>query len=177
MLSTLNIISRWAIPCLLLMIPTIGLVKKVPVYESFVEGAKEGFQTAVRLIPFLVAMFIALQIFRQSGAMNGLIYILKPFTNALHIPEEVLPLALIRPISGSGALAMLANILEQYGPDSFIGRLASTIQGSTETTFYVLTVYLGSVGVRKVRHTLAASLISDIAGLLAAVYICYRIFG
>lgn len=177
MLEVLEAVSRWAIPGLLIAIPTYGLMKGVAVYESFVEGAKEGFTTAVRIIPYLVAMFVAIQIFRQSGAMDRLITLFNPITSRLNIPGEVVPLGLIRPLSGSGALGMLANILKTYGPDSFIGRLASTIQGSTETTFYVLTVYFGSVGIRRIRHSMIAGLAADLAGFLTAVYICYRVFG
>lgn len=176
-LEILESISRWAVPFLLLSIPTVGILRKVPVYESFVEGAKEGFNTAVRIIPYLVAMFVAIQVLRQSGAMDLLISLIAPVTSRLSIPDEVLPLAFIRPLSGSGALAMLSNILETYGPDSFIGRLASTMQGSTETTFYVITVYFGSVGIRKTRHSLLAGLTADVAGFLVAVYIVYRVFG
>ncbi len=177
MLSLIDIISAWTIPMLLLLIPLVGILKKVSVYESFVEGAKNGFHTAIRIIPYLVAMFIALKVFQESGAMDLLIRLIRPLTTKANIPEEVLPLALIRPLSGSGALAMLSNILETYGPDSLIGRLASTIQGSTETTFYVLTVYFGAIGIHKVRHSLLAGLIADLSGFLAAVYIVYRVFG
>lgn len=176
MISLINLISTWAVPLILLIIPTIGFLRKVPVYESFITGAKEGFTTAIRIIPYLVAMFIAIKIFQASGAMNFIIQLLTPITNLLKIPSEVLPLAFIRPLSGSGALGMLATILETYGPDSLIGRVASTIQGSTETTFYVITVYLGAVGIRKVRHSLPASIVGDIAGLLASVYIVTKFF-
>lgn len=177
MIAAINLISSWAIPLIFIIIPIIGIVKKVPVYESFVEGAKEGFTISIRIIPYLVAMFTAIKVFQKSGAMEQLINIISPITSVLNIPEEVLPLALIRPLSGSGSLGMLASILQTYGPDSYIGRLASTIQGSTETTFYVLTVYLGAVSIRKLRHSLISSLAADIAGLLAAVYIVSRVFG
>jgi len=177
LLNVLEVLSRWAIPILLLAISTIGVFRKIPVYESFVEGAKEGFATAVRLIPFLVAMFVAIQIFRQSGAMDGFIGLMSPITKLLGIPKEIMPLALIRPLSGSGALGILSNILETYGPDSFLGRLASTVQGSTETTFYVITVYFGAIGVRRVRHSLIAGLAADVTGFLVAVYIVSKVFG
>ncbi len=177
MITVINLISSWAIPVIFITIPIIGIVKKVPIYESFVEGAKEGFAVSIRIIPYLVAMFTAIKVFQKSGAMEQLVNIISPITSVLNIPKEVVPLALIRPLSGSGALGMLASIFQTYGPDSYIGRLASTIQGSTETTFYVLTVYLGAVNIRKLRHSLFSSLAADIAGFLAAVYIVSRVFG
>lgn len=177
MITVINLISSWAIPVIFITIPIIGIVKKVPIYESFVEGAKEGFAVSIRIIPYLVAMFTAIKVFQKSGAMEQLVNIISPITSVLNIPKEVVPLALIRPLSGSGALGMLASIFQTHGPDSYIGRLASTIQGSTETTFYVLTVYLGAVNIRKLRHSLFSSLAADIAGFLAAVYIVSRVFG
>ncbi len=176
MIATLELLSNWAIPLVLIIVPLIALTKKVPVYESFVSGAKEGFTTAIRIIPFLVAMLIAIKVFQQSGVMNLLINLIAPITSYFNIPKEVIPLALIRPLSGSGALGMLTSILETYGPDSFVGFLASTMQGSTETTFYVLTVYFGAINIRKLRHSLAACLLTDIAGFLASAYIVHRIF-
>ncbi len=177
MITLINQISSWAIPLIFIIIPIIGMMKKVSVYESFVEGAKEGFSTSTRIIPYLVAMFIAIKVFQNSGAMELVVNILSPITSLFNIPNQVLPLALIRPLSGSGALGVLASVLQEHGPDSYIGRLASTIQGSTETTFYVLTVYLGAVGIRKLRHSLATSIIADIVGFLAAVYIVNLVFG
>lgn len=176
MVTFINLLSQWAIPIFLIVIPTIGLSKKIPVYECFVQGAKEGFNTVVRIIPYLVAMFIAIRVFQQSGAMESLISLINPLTSIFHIPKEVLPLALIRPLSGTGTLGILGDLLATHGPDSFIGRLASTMQGSTETTFYVLTVYFGAVGVKNVKHSLLACLASDLAGLFASVYIVWRIF-
>ncbi len=176
MISAINTISAWAVPLLLLGIPILGLARGVKVYESFVEGAKEGFAAAVRIIPFLVAMFVAIQVFQQSGMMSVLTRLISPLTSRLFIPDEVIPLALIRPLSGSGALGMLASILETYGPDSLIGMMASTIMGSMETTFYVSTVYFGAVGVRKVRHALPAAIAADIAGFLTAALVVTLVF-
>ena len=170
-------LSRWAIPMLLLGITTLGLSKRVSIYESFVEGAQEGWRSAVRILPYLVGMLVAIQVFEQSGALGQLINFLSPVTQWLGFPREVLPLALMRPISGSGSLAILSQTLETFGPDSFIGRLASTVMGSSETTLYVLTVYAGSVGLKRTRHTLATSLLSDVAGALGALYIVLRYFG
>ena len=170
-------LSRWAIPMLLLGITTLGLSKRVSIYESFVEGAQEGWRTAIRILPYLVGMLVAIQVFEQSGALGQLINFLSPVTHLLGFPREVLPLALMRPVSGSGSLAILSQTLETFGPDSFIGRLASTVMGSSETTLYVLTVYAGSVGLKRTRHTLATSLLSDVAGALGALYIVLRYFG
>jgi len=176
MISIINTISAWAIPVMLIGIPVIGLARGVKVYESFVEGAKEGFATAIRIVPFLVAMFVAIKVFQQSGMMGVITKLISPLTSIFKIPDEVIPLALIRPLSGSGALGVLASILETYGPDSLIGLMASTIQGSTETTFYVLTVYFGAVGVRKVRQALPAAVAADIAGFLVAALIVTLVF-
>lgn len=174
--SLLNLISKWAIPSLLLVIPVYGYLKKVPVYESFVEGAEEGFTTAVKIIPFLVGMMVAISVFRASGAMDYLSQLLNPITSALGAPSEVLPLALMRPLSGSGVLGMATELMRIYGPDSFIGRVASVMQGTTDTTFFVLTVYFGSVGIKKYRYCIATGLTADITGFIASLYICNLLF-
>ena len=176
MFDLINTISRWAIPLLFLGITTWGVSRGVSVYESFVEGAKEGFQTAIRILPYLVAMLVAIQVFHHSGALDRFTSFIAPFTARLNIPAEILPLALMRPLSGSGSLGMLAQILKTHGPDSMMGRLASTLYGSTETTFYVLTVYTGAIGVKRIRHSLITSLIADVVGFLAAIYIVFRFF-
>jgi spore maturation protein B len=176
MTSLIQGLSRWAIPLLLLGITTLGLSKRVPIYESFVEGAKEGWQTALRILPYLVGMLVAIQVFQHSGALDRLIDLVSPLTNFLGFPREVLPLALMRPISGSGSLALLSQTFATFGPDSLVGRVAATVMGSTETSLYVLTVYAGSVGLKRTRHTLATSLISDVAGVLAALYIVLHYF-
>jgi spore maturation protein B len=174
--SLLEIISVWAIPFLLLFIPVVGFIRKVKVYENFVEGAKEGFQVATRIIPFLVAILVAIGMFRASGAMDIFVALISPITNLIGMPAEVLPVALMRPLSGSGTLGLVTELMQTHGTDSFIGRLASTMYGSTETTFYVLAVYFGSVSISKTRHAVPAGLIADCAGLLAAVLICRLIF-
>ena len=176
MVVAVQALSRWAVPLLLLGITTLGLSRRVAIYESFVEGAQEGWQTAVRILPYLVGMLVAIQVFQHSGALDRLISVISPLTNWLGLPKEVLPLALMRPISGSGSLAILSQTFATFGPDSFVGRLAATIMGSSETSLYVLTVYAGSVGIRRTRHTLAASLISDFTGSLAALYIVLKYF-
>ncbi|KAA0230305.1 spore maturation protein [candidate division KSB1 bacterium] len=175
--AALELVSTWAIPTLLFVIPVVGFFKKVKVYECFVEGAKEGFNVAIRIIPFLVAILFAIGMFRASGAMDLFVQIISPLTNLIGMPAEALPLALMRPLSGSGSLGLATEIMKTHGPDSFLGRLVSTMYGSTETTFYVLAVYFGAVGVKKIRHALAVGLIADVAGLIAAVFICRWIFG
>ena len=147
-MKTLDFISRWAIPMVLLIIPLIGLMRGVKLYESFVTGAEQGFITAIKIIPFMVSMLVAIGVFRASGAMELLIKAISPIFDMVKIPPEILPLAIMRPLSGGGALGIATELIHSYGPDSFIGRLASTMQGSTDTTFYVLTVYFGSVGVK-----------------------------
>lgn len=175
--SIVQIVSILAIPMLIFVFIGYGALKKVKIYEVFVEGAKEGFNVAVRIIPYLVAMLVAIGIFRAGGAMEWLIAALTPLTNVIGMPAEALPMALMRPLSGSGSLGIMAEIMAVYGPDSFIGILTSTFFGSTETTFYVLAVYFGSVNIRNTRHALAAGLLADISGILGAVFIVRLLFG
>ncbi|HEX7057589.1 MAG TPA: spore maturation protein [Bacilli bacterium] len=176
MLSVITAISAWAIPVVLVFIPLYAAAKKVPVYESFVDGAKDGFDTAVRIIPHLVGMMVAISVFRASGAMEWLIGLFRPFLENWGVPGEVLPLAVLRPITGAGSLAFTADLIKQFGPDSMIGRMASTIQGSTDTTLYVLTVYFGAVGIRKTRYALKVGLLSDLVGFISAVAVCLLAF-
>lgn len=169
-------ISNWAIPVLLFLIPVFAFIKKVKVYEVFIEGAKDGFHIAVRIIPYLVAILVAIGMFRASGAMELFVKFVSPVTDLIGMPAEVLPAALMRPLSGSGTLGIVTELMKTHGPDSFIGRLASTIYGCTETTFYVLAVYFGAVGIKKTRHAVPSGLLGDLAGILAAVFICRLIF-
>ncbi len=175
--NVMQTVSDWAIPVLLVGIPVYGFFKGVKVYESFVEGAKEGFDVAVKIIPYLVAILAAIGMFRASGAMDIFVKLVSPLTNLIGMPAEVLPAAFMRPLSGSGTLGIVTELINKHGPDSFIGYLASTIYGSTETTFYVLAVYFGAVNVKKTRHAVAAGLIADAAGIFAAVFICRLLFG
>ena len=156
-----------------------GVLRRVSVYEVFVEGAKEGFQVAVRIIPYLVAILAAVGMFRASGALDIMVHWLGIVTGKMGMPAEALPMALMRPLSGSGAYGILASIINDpsIGPDSYAGYLVSTLQGSTETTFYVLAVYFGAVQVRRLRHTLASALTADLAGIVAAVTICSYLYG
>jgi spore maturation protein SpmA len=175
--NIIQIISIIAIPFLIFVFIGYGAIKKVKVYQSFVEGAKEGFNVAVRIIPYLVAMLVAIGIFRAGGAMEWLIFALRPLTDFIGMPAEALPMALMRPLSGSGSLGIMAEIIAVHGPDSFIGILVSTFFGSTETTFYVLAVYFGAVNIKNTRHALPAGLIADVAGILGAVFIVKLLFG
>ena len=166
-----------AIPLLIVVFLGFGLVKKVPLYERFVEGAKEGFNIAVKIIPYLVAMLVAIGIFRAGGAMEWLIKILKPITDFIGMPAEALPMALMRPLSGSGSLGIMSEIISVHGPDSFLGIMVSTFYGSTETTFYVLALYFGAVNIKRTRHAVPAGLVADVVGILAAVLIVRLLFG
>lgn len=169
--------SNLAIPVILVVVLVLGFSKKIKLYETFIEGAKEGFTVAVKIIPYLVAILVAIGMFRASGAMDYFIYLLSPLTNLIGMPAETLPVAIMRPLSGSGSLGIVTELMNEHGPDSFIGRLASTMFGSTETTFYVIAVYFGSVGIRRTRHAIASGLFGDIVGLLMAVFICHIVFG
>ena len=172
-------ISPWIIPGLMAGFLVFGFVKRVHVYEVFVQGAKEGFQVAVRIIPYLVAILVAVGMFRASGAMDTIVGWLGSWTGKVGMPAEALPMALLRPLSGSGAYGILASTISDpaIGPDSYTGYLVSTLQGSTETTFYVLAVYFGAVQVRRIRHALAAALTADLAGIIGAVVACSYVFG
>jgi len=165
-------ISLLAIPFVLAMFPIYAAVRKVPVYEEFVEGAKEGFQVAIRIIPFLVAILVAIGMFRAAGGIQLLSSWLGVILNPLHFPPEILPLALMRPLSGGGSLAIFTDLVKTYHADSLIAQIGGTIMGSTETTFYVLAVYFGSVAIRRTRHAVAAGLMADVTGIVASVVVC-----
>jgi len=165
------------IPLLILFIVSHGLYKRVAVYEEFVEGAKDGFTIAVRIIPYLVAILFAIAMFRASGAMEGFIVLVGPALAWVGIPPEVLPMTLIRPMTGSGSVGLVAELIQAHGEDSLIVKIAATMFGSTETTLYVLAVYFGAVGIRRTRYALQAGLIADATGFLAAVAVCVWFFG
>lgn len=175
--NIIQIISLLAIPAIIFSFVVYGFIKKVKIYEVFVEGAKEGFNVAVRIIPYLVAMLVAIGIFRAGGAMDFLILLISPITNLIGFPAEALPMALMRPLSGSGALGIMTETISVYGPDSFIGILVSTLNGSSETTFYVLALYFGSVGISKMRHAVTVGILADIAGAIGAFIITKILFG
>jgi spore maturation protein B len=169
-------ISLWAIPVLLVVIPLVGMIKKIKVYDVFIEGAKEGFGVAVRIIPFLVGILVAIGMFRGSGAMDLLTDALRPALSAINFPPEVFPLAVLRPLSGSGSLALTTDIVKRFGPDSLLGRTAATMYGSSETLFYVLAVYFGAVGVKRTRHAIPSAIVGDIVAAIVAVAICSWMF-
>ncbi|CAN7339973.1 MULTISPECIES: spore maturation protein [Bacillaceae] len=172
----ISTISLWLIPIMIGFILIYGTIKKVPTYETFVDGGKEGIKIAVSIIPFLIGMLVAITIFRESGALEFFVGLIRPALLALGIPPEIVPLAIIRPISGTAALGMMSDIIATNGPDSFIGRLASTLQGSTDTTLYVLTVYFGAVGIRKMGDALKVGLLADLVGIAAAIFIVTIMF-
>lgn len=176
-MGIISVISLWLIPVIIGFILLYGTLKKVPTYEIFVEGGKEGITIAFSIIPYLVGMLVAISIFRASGALEFLMNLMKPLLVALHIPAEIVPLAFIRPISGNAALGITSDIIATYGPDSFIGMLAATMQGSTDTTLYVLTVYFGAVGIKKMGDALKVGLLADLVGIIASLVIVTLLFG
>lgn len=172
-----TILSDWILPGIMLAIVLIGFGRKVRVYEAFIPAAKEGFQTGVMIIPYLVAILVLVGMFRASGALDAIMAALSPIASTVGFPAEAMPMALIRPLSGSAATGVLTESLRRYGPDTYIGYLVSMLNGSSETTFYVLSVYFGAVGIRSVRHTLAACLLTDAVGIVVATAMCRLFFG
>jgi spore maturation protein B len=175
--NVFSLLSYFIVPLILVGFPLYGLFKRVPVYESFVEGAREGFQVAVRIIPYLVAILFAIAMFRASGAMDFLIGVLDPVLSLIGFPAEVLPMAIIRPLTGSGSAAVVVDMINQYGEDSIFVKMAAVMFGSTETTFYVIAVYFGAVNVKKTRHALPAGLTADLAAMIIAVWTVRLLFG
>ncbi len=175
--DAINLISVFIVPVILVAFPLVGLYKRVPVYETFVEGAKEGFQVAVRIIPYLVAILFAIAMFRASGAMDFLARALAPLLSLIGVPPEVLPMAIIRPLTGSGSAGIVVDMIKQYGEDSILVKMAAVMFGSTETTFYVIAVYFGAVNIRKTRHAVPVGLLADGAAMLAAVWTVRLLFG
>jgi len=172
----LQAVSLWAIPVLLVGIPLVGLVRGVKVYDVFIEGAKEGFGVAIRIIPFLVGILVAIGMFRASGAMDLLTNALRPLMSRTIFPPELFPLAVLRTLSGSGSLALTTDIIKRYGADSMLSRMAATLYGSSETLFYVLAVYFGAIGVKKTRHAIPSALVGDLVAAIAAAAVCIWMF-
>ena len=174
--AALEAISIWAVPVMLVGIAAAGMVRKIKVYDVFIEGAKEGFEVAIKIIPFLVGILVAIGMFRGSGAMELLLSGLRPLASATGFPADLIPLAILRSLSGSGSLALTTDLIKTHGPDSIMARMAATMYGSSETTFYVLAVYFGAVGVRRTRHAVPAALAGDIVAAIATVAVCYWLF-
>lgn len=172
-----EILSFWMLPPIVAGCVAYGWARGVRVYDALVEGAKEGFQVAIRIIPYLVAILVAVGMFRASGGIEILVDWLSGITTRIGMPAEALPMALLRPLTGSGAMGVMTEVMQAHGPDSLIGYMVSTFQGSTETTFYVLAVYFGAVGVKRTRHTVPACVIADVTGILAAVFVVNLLFG
>jgi len=175
--TAIGLLSFFVIPAIVVGFPLYGLYKRVPVFETFVEGAKEGFSVSIRIIPYLVAILFAIAMFRASGAMDFLIGALNPVLSLIGVPGEVLPMAIIRPLTGSGSAGLVAEMIAQYGEDSIFVKMAATMFGSTETTFYVIAVYFGAVNIKKTRHAIAAGLTADISAMLIAVWTVKLLFG
>ena len=175
-MQAVTTISAIFVPVFIAGIVIFGIAKKVPVYESFIKGAKQGLTTVIRILPYVVGFVFAINIFSASGCFDYIASALSPVLKPIGIPPEILPLALMRPFSGSASIAVLSTILAKYGPDSFIGRTASTLMGSSETLFYTTALYFGSVGIKKTRYTIPAALISELSGLIASVTICSLVF-
>ena len=172
----LDIISISIIPCMILIIVIHGYIKGIDIYSAFIEGAKEGIKTTFKIVPYLIAIFIAVGIFRGSNALDMFTGLLAPLTNFLSIPEEILPLIIIRPISGSGALGVVKDVIEHCGVDSFPAVVAAVMMGSSETIFYTITLYFGSIGVEDHRHTLKAALISYGISIFITIFICRLLY-
>ena len=169
--ESMDLIAIFILPVLIVGIPVLGLIRRVPVYESFIDGAKDGFTTVVRLLPYLVGILFTIAMFRASGAMEYLQEGLRRPLGWIGFPPEVLPMAIVRPLTGGGSVALLADMVKQYGPNSIFVKMAATIYGSTETTFYVLAVYFGAVNIKKTRHALPAGIIADACSILLSVWI------
>jgi spore maturation protein SpmA len=177
LVNLVEAVSYLAIPFLMAFFPLYGALSRVKVYEEFVEGAKEGFQVSIRIIPYLVAIIASVAMFRAAGGIDIITRILGPALNAIQFPTELLPLVLMRPLSGSGANGLFAELVQAHGPDSLLTRMGASVMGSTETTFYVIAVYFGSVAIRRTRHAVPAGLVADLAGVAASIIICRLVFG
>ena len=172
----MNLLSLWALPAILLLILTMGLAKKIPIYETFTTGAKDGFKVAVNIIPYLVAIIVAISMFRASGIIEMLEQTLSGILCRIHVPADVIPIMIVRSLSGSAALGVFSDIANTLGPDDYATKLSAIMVGSSETTFYVLAVYFGAVGISKFRYALLVGLLADFIGIVAAVCVCNWMF-
>lgn len=176
-MGVIRCLSDLAIPLIFVIILMAAVLKRVKAYDLFVDGAKEGIETVIRIMPSLVGLLVAVGVFKASGALDILIYILRPVIDLLGMPPQVAPLALLRPISGSASFAFVTEIVKAFGPDSYEGRVAAVMMGSTETIFYTLAVYYGAVGIKNIRYTLVAAIMADIISVIASLWACRFIFG
>lgn len=174
--SVMNFISLWALPAILLLILTMGLIKKVPIYEVFTDGAKEGFKVSVNIIPYLVAIIVAISMLRASGVIEMCGDILSPILNHFNVPSDVIPIMFVRSLSGSAALGIFSDIAHSLGPENYATTLSAVMVGSSETTFYILAVYFGAIGIKKLRYALAVGLLADVIGIIATVSVCNMMF-
>lgn len=170
-------VSLWIIPAIVLIVLTVGIIKKLPVYELFVDGAKDGAKVGFNIFPYLLAIITAISMLRASGAIEALGSLLSGLLTALHIPVDVLPIMIVRSLSGSAVLGILGDIASSHDVNSYVTRLSAIMVGSSETTLYVLAVYFGSIGIKKYRHALLTGLLADFAGIIAAVAVAYAFFG
>ncbi len=173
----MRMLSVWAMPLMIVGIVAFGMAKRINVYQSFTDGAKVGLENMVAIVPPLVGLMVGITMLRSSGAIDLLGCLLSPMLKPLGIPTEVLPLALLRPVSGSGSVAIVGDLMKNFGPDSLVGKIASVMMGSTETTFYTVAVYFGAVGIKNSRHTLKSALIADFTGIMLSIYITKLFFG
>ena len=172
----INILSLYALPFIIFVILTVGIVKKVPIYEEFTEGAKDGFKVSINIIPYLVAIIVGISMFRASGAMDSLAGFLSPLLNKLSIPVDSIPVMITRSLSGSATLGLFSDIAHKFGADAYVTKLCAVIVGSSETTFYVLSVYFGSIGITKFRYAIIVGLLADFIGIIGAVLVCSWLF-
>ncbi len=174
--SIMNIISLWSLPTIILIILTVGMIKKVPIYEVFTDGAKEGFKVSINIIPYLVAIIVAISMIRASGIIELTGNVLAPILGHFNVPADTIPIMLVRSLSGSAALGIFSDIAHSLGPNNYATTLAAVMVGSSETTFYVLAVYFGAVGIKKLRYALIVGLLADLIGIIAAITVCNLIY-
>lgn len=174
--TAISLISAWLIPAIILITLFWGIIKKVPVYETFIEGAKDGLKVSVNIVPYLIAIIVAISMLRASGAIELAQQAFASVLDWLKIPADVLPVMIVRSLSGSAVLGIFSDIANQFGPDSYVTKLTAIMVGSSETTFYVLAVYFGSVGIKKFRHALLTGILADIMGIVAAIFVARWLF-
>ncbi len=175
--EVINLISLWALPAIILIILTIAIIRKVPIYEAFIEGAKDGVKVSFNIIPYLVAIIVAVSMLRASGAIDSLASVMSGLLTRIHLPADILPLTIVRSLSGSAALGIFSDIISNNDINSYTSKLAAVMMGSSETTFYVLTVYFGAVGIKKYRYALLTGLCADFIGIVAAIIVARFFFG